>query len=156
MLPDPRDLYFLATVWIFLSHSNLCCSFRRHQGQATSISLSHFLLNVIDIQFANCSFERLHVFRGRLSNYTGTSLLVLLDGFYDSLFQIRDRFLLLVIESPRAIFLGIYRYWMCSLKSHMQTLWGARVIKHHKFLILLFLINFNERVDLHSVILVST
>jgi hypothetical protein len=158
MLPDSRYRYFLSTIGILLSHSNMCRSFWDlwHQWQATTISLSHFLLVVIDIQFANCSFEWLHVFRGRFSNYTGASLLVLLYALDDSLFQIRDWFLLLVIESAWTIFLGIYRYRMCSLKSHVQTLRGPRMIKHHKFLILLFLINFNKRVDLHAIILIST
>lgn len=157
MLPDSRDRYFVSTIWVFLSHPYLCSPFWDlwHQGQ-TATSLSHFLLNVIDIQFANCSFEGLHVFSLRFSNYTRTSLLVLLDALDDSLFQIRDWFLLLVIESAWTIFLCIYWYWMCSLKSHVQTLRGPGIIEHLKFLILLFLVNFNKRVNLHSVVLVST
>ena len=116
MLPNSGNRYFLTTIRILLSHPNLCRPFRDlwHEWQSAA-SLSHFLLNVIDIQFTNCCFERLHVFRRRFSNNTRTPLLVLLDAFDDSLFQIGDWFLLLVIKSGWAIFLCIYRYRMCSL-----------------------------------------
>lgn len=158
MLPDPRYRYFYSISWILLSHPYLCCSFGNLWHKRKGTSWSHFLLCVVDIKFSNSGFERLHIFRGWLCNYTRAPLLllVLLDAFYDSWFLIRDWFLLLVIKSLWAIFLCIYRNRMGCLKSHVQTLRWTRMIKHQQFFILKFLINFDEWVNLHSVILEPT